>query len=177
MVRIWVLAGIVLILFGLPVRVRPKQLLMMAFSLWILGGLSLTYLGFTRMMMANETDAVIVAAAIALAMAIGWLKGRFILAKTARRNIERLKEMTERSRLFQVYNMRSWIIIALMIGLSIFLNVSNALPVFWRGVVNLAIGFSLISSSLFYVKAGFTDALDSNMEAQPALSGDTPPNA
>jgi hypothetical protein len=136
----------------LPVRLAPRSLGWVAFGLWLLGGVVLLSLGTARLVQAarsEATPAVVVAVAVA-ALAVGAAKGRFVLRRTARRNVDRLAGLSESQRPIHVYGTRSWVVIALMTALSVGLNVGGVPPL-WRGAVNLAIGAALAMSSLGYL--------------------------
>jgi hypothetical protein len=144
---------IVLILLLLPIRLHNQAMKGLAFFLWLLGGLVLSFRGVAFMVSAADQPGPAVLAAIAaVALAVGFGKGKFVLSKTSSRNIERIDQFTEPKRPIQVYSLRSWIIIGLMVGISVALTVFHA-PDLVRGAVNLAIGFALIISSLAYLRA------------------------
>jgi hypothetical protein len=137
----------------LPFRLSSGQLKGLAFFLWLTGGLVLAIRGGLFMAQDPSRPAMgLLLGACALALIIGLAKGRFVLSKTSRRNIERLEALTEPQRPLAVYSLRSWILIALMVGISVALNFSG-LPLLWRGTINLAIGAALMMSSLAYLQS------------------------
>jgi hypothetical protein len=143
---------IAVLLLALPVRLAPRSLGWLAFGLWLLGGVVLLSLGAARLLQAARGEAAprVVAAVVLAALAIGIAKGRFFLRKTARQNIDRLAALTEGRRPIHVYGIRSWVVIGLMTALSIGLTLGGVPPL-WRGMVNLAIGAALATSSLNYI--------------------------
>lgn len=144
---------IFLLLILLPIKLTGNQLKGLAFVLWFAGGLMLVFRGGAFMLQEFEQAGVgLLSLAVLLALAIGYAKGRFVLSKTSRRNIERLQALSAPQRPIAVYSVRSWVIIALMVSVSIALNVM-AVPLLWRGAINLAIGASLLASSLAYLGA------------------------
>ena len=144
--------GALLIASLLPVRLAPRSLGWLAFGLWVLGGVVLLSFGTARLLQAARGDATptVVGIVAFAALAVGVAKGRFVLRKTARRNIERLAALDQPQRPIHVYGIRSWLVIGLMTGLSVGLTVGG-LPPLWRGMVNLAIGAALAASSLNYL--------------------------
>ena len=145
-------AGALLIASVLPLRFAPRSLGWLAFALWLLGGVVLLSFGTARLLQAargGATPTVVSIVALA-ALVVGVAKGRFVLRKTARRNIERLAALEQPRRAIHVYGIRSWLVIGLMTGLSVGLTVGG-LPPLWRGMVNLAIGAALAASSLNYL--------------------------
>lgn len=144
---------VVIILLVLPLRLSSRQFIRLAFALWMSGGLVLIFLGVTRFAeSSSEHSGASILAAILLSTVLGYAKGRFILAKTSRRNIERIFAMTEPKKPIFVYSIRSWLIISATFLLSQLLNYL-AVPPYWRGTINLAVGMALVISSLNYCKA------------------------
>ncbi len=143
---------IALVLLALPVRLSPRRLAWLAFALWLLGGVVLCSLGTSRLLQAEKEGVALglIALGGVVSLAIGIAKGRFLLSKTASRNIERLGGISGNLRPIRVYGARSWIVIALMAAISLALNLGGV-PPFWRGAVNLAIGAALVTSSLNYL--------------------------
>ena len=156
-------AGALLLASLLPVRLAPRSLGWLAFGLWLLGGVVLLSFGTARLLQAAHSAATpAVAGIVAIAgLAIGVAKGRFILRKTARRNIERIAALEHGQRPIHVYGIRSWLVIALMTALSVGLTLGGVPPL-WRGLVNLAIGAALATSSLNYLAPLRTGVLRSS---------------
>ncbi|MEN3334752.1 MAG: hypothetical protein V7641_4117 [Blastocatellia bacterium] len=142
---------IAVILLLLPVKLAPRMLIKLAFFFWALGGSVLAVLGVRRMADASLTTrlSVIIIASLVW-LAIGIAKGKYVLAKTSQRNIERIQAMTEPQRPIRVYSLRSWIVIGLTVSLSLALTLLDT-PPFWRGGINLAVGFALLMSSINYL--------------------------
>ncbi len=143
---------VALVLLLLPVRLSPRRLAWLAFALWLLGGAVLCSLGVSRLFQAGREAAVpsVLALGAAVSLTVGLLKGRFLLSRTAGRNITRLSRCTEDLRPIHVYGVRSWMVIGLMASVSLALNIGGV-PLFWRALVNLAIGAALVTSSLTYL--------------------------
>lgn len=148
-VMLYVLIALVL----LPIRLSSLQLKGLAFFLWFLGGVFLAFRGMNFMLSAPDQPGWTLLAMIGVvALVVGWGKGQFVLTKTSHRNIARLDAFTQPMRPIYVYGLRSWIIIGIMVLIGLSLTWFNT-PLLWRGAVNLAIGWSLIISSLVYVRA------------------------
>lgn len=144
---------IVVLLLLLPIRLNTQALKGLAFTIWLIGGLVLSVRGvqFLTDSSAMGNMALLIGLAIA-ALVIGFGKGKFVLSKTSTKNIERIDQFTEPKKPIQVYSVRSWIMICLMVGISIALTVFNVDNIV-RGPINLGIGVALIISSLAYLKA------------------------
>jgi hypothetical protein len=151
MISVPITPFIAVILLLLPVKLAPRTLIKLAFFLWALGGSVLTVMGVLRMADASLTMRVSVIITASLVwLAVGIAKGRYVLAKTSQRNLERIQAMTQPQRPIRVYSLRSWIVIGLTVSLSLALTLFNT-PPFWRGGINLAVGFALLISSLNYL--------------------------
>jgi hypothetical protein len=144
-------AGALLIVSLLPVRLAPRSLGWTAFGLWLLGGVVLLSLGAARLAQAaREATPVVVTVVAVFGLALGAAKGWFVLRRTAQRNIDRLAALERDQRPIHVYGIRSWVVIGLMTTLSVGLTLGGVPPL-WRGMVNLAIGAALATSSLNYL--------------------------
>ena len=155
-----VMAGLFTIL---PIKLGKTGLIRLAQWLWLLGGVSLLLAGVGRLnaSMGEISQPVLIGSLVA-AVIIGAAKGRFVLGKTAKRNLDRLNEITEPQKMVHVYNTRSWIMIGLMLVISASLTWFAA-PMLWRGVVNVAVGLALMVSSRVYSQPQVSDA-----SAEPA---------
>ncbi|WP_373531475.1 hypothetical protein [Vampirovibrio sp.] len=144
---------ILAVLLLLPIRLGNQALKGLAFTLWLIGGLVLSTRGVNFLMDSPAiTNMPLMAGLIVAALIIGFGKGKFVLAKTSAKNIERIDQFSEPKKPIEVYSVRSWIIITLMVGISLALNIFNVDHIV-RGPINLGIGFALIVSSLVYLKA------------------------
>jgi hypothetical protein len=93
-----------------------------------------------------------------LALGLGFLKGRFIFSRLARRNIRRIRELSphkERICLFAFQAVQSYVIIAGMMALGIVLR-HSPLPRRDLAVIYLAIGSALIYASFQYWRAALS---------------------
>jgi hypothetical protein len=144
---------IVALLLLLPIRMGVQSLKKLAFTLWLVGGIVLFSRGTNFLLESAAIQNIpLLAGLVAVALAIGFGKGKFVLAKTSLKNIERLNQFNEPQKPIAVYSLRSWIMIALMVSISVALNIFQVENIV-RGPINLGIGFSLIISSLAYLKS------------------------
>ena len=89
---------------------------------------------------------------IACALLVGFLKGRFVLSKTADRVVQRIRSQTLPIRLSQVYAPSYWILISAMVCLGVFIRFLP-IPIDMRGWIDVVIGSALIQGSIFYFRA------------------------
>lgn len=91
-------------------------------------------------------------ALIAFGLIIGFLKGRFVLAKTVRRVVSRIASLPLPIRLSQVYTTSYWMLIGSMIALGMTFRFLP-IPIDVRGVIDVAIGSALIHGAILYFQA------------------------
>jgi len=135
---------------GLANKLRPavsgRWLLLLAGLMWTAVGAMLCRLGCLWLSaVAAKTAAVPAAAGIALGLA-GY---RFSFNRLARKNIRRICRLEDKSCLFAFQAWKSYLIIAFMVALGIFLR-HSAFPRHYLAVVYLAVGLALLLSSLLY---------------------------
>jgi len=139
-----------LILYILPFKTGYKGLMFLAFLLWVTGGVILSWRGLGFIETVNPPQMTLLIG-VGVALVIGMLKGKLLLNKSSLRNIQRLQTMPMPQKLIQVYPLRSWILIGLMVGISLSLTLFG-IDLFWRGLINLGIGMALISSGTTYLR-------------------------
>lgn len=91
---------------------------------------------------------------IAVALFIGYFKSRFVLAKTVRRMVGRIRGLKEPAPVYQLYSPAFYVIIAAMMGLGMLMRVTG-ISADIRGLVDVAVGSALINGSLLYFKHAF----------------------
>ncbi len=94
---------------------------------------------------------------ISSAIFLGFIKGRTLLAKTAKRIIHRIQTKVEGEKIpiYQVYDRKYYLILALMMGIGAVFRLS-AIALDVRGVIDITIGSALINGALFYFRQAFT---------------------
>lgn len=150
-------------------KLSHKTLVILSGIVWLAIGTYLLYMGLN--LLTNHTAAVephnypllhflkpyagtIESAAlilVALGLAIGHYKGRYVLGKSARRGVERIMAMPNPARLSRIYSPKYYVLIAAMIALGVsikYMGVDNDI----RGFVDVAIGSALINGALIYFR-------------------------
>lgn len=138
---IWMVVGCALLQLGLRLILDPAYA--------IEGGFPL--LSRLKDPMGGGQEAGI--ALIAVALFVGFLKGKHLLRKSARQGVERLQTFPNPAPLQRIYSAKYYILLGLMIclGLSMrFLGIPNDI----RGGIDVAIGAALINGSLEYFRLG-----------------------
>jgi hypothetical protein len=92
---------------------------------------------------------------IAIGLVVGFVKGRFVLAKTVRRVVSRIVALPLPIKMKDAYSSSYWILIAGMMALGM---VFRFLPIAMdaRGIIDVAIGSALINGALLYFRAART---------------------
>lgn len=80
------------------------------------------------------------------AVVVGTCKSLWMLDKAARKNLVRLSGKEDGDCLGGVYSVKMWVLVAMMMGLGVFLRRSG-LPGEWVGTIYVAIGWALFFSS------------------------------
>ncbi len=102
-----------------------------------------------------------VAILLGLALFIGYLKGRYVLSRSAKRQIKRILSFPPPVHIKYIYGLGYYLLIALMIGIGIsFRFFPFAQDI--RGTVDIAIGSALLSGALTYFR--FALSKESRME-------------
>lgn len=89
---------------------------------------------------------------LGVGLVIGFIKGRFVLAKTVSRVVSRIASLPLPIRFSDAYSRSYWILIGSMVVLGMsfkFLPISAEL----RGVIDVAVGFALMNGALLYFRA------------------------
>ncbi|MBI5267303.1 MAG: hypothetical protein HY851_08735 [candidate division Zixibacteria bacterium] len=134
--------------------VSRRTLTLTAAALWTLAGLVLITRALFWLNQA-ETGTLIMAALFAV---IGLLKGEYILSRIARRNVQRIRELSPHKSkicIFAFQAMQSYLIVTAMITAGILLRLSP-LPRHWLAMLYIAIGVALEWASVVYWKTGFS---------------------
>lgn len=91
---------------------------------------------------------------VALAMFLGYWKGKFVLAKTVRRNVTRIKTLPNPSSITKLFTPAYVILIAVMMGLGLgirFFGLADDI----RGLIDLAVGAALLNGAITYFRHAF----------------------
>ena len=123
-------------------------------ALWFVAGLLLLYKGTSYLAQSAEEGGSERALNLWLmvAVAVGFLKGRFVLSKTVKRIVERIASLQEPVALRNLYPLSYLLLIGSMVGLGLsfrFLPV----PLSVRGAIDVAIGSALLQGALLYFRA------------------------
>jgi uncharacterized membrane protein len=83
---------------------------------------------------------------------LGFIKGRFVLSKTARRVVDRICALSDPIRFFDVYSGWYLALIACMMLLGMGLRWMHV-PSDLRGSIDIAVGSALMNGAMFYFRA------------------------
>jgi hypothetical protein len=90
-------------------------------------------------------------ALIGLGLMIGYMKGRFVLAKTVAKMVARLKSFEEPVSLYRLYSPKFYLLILIMISMGALFRIFEV-PSDIRGLIDLAVGAALINGAVLYFK-------------------------
>ncbi len=111
----------------------------------LMKGLSLITTGYAD---ADQTALLL----ISLGLAIGFVKGRFVLSKTVKRVVDRINSLPLPIQVSQVYSKGYYFLIGGMILLGMSMR-WLPIPIAIRGTVDVAIGFALMNGAIQYFRA------------------------
>lgn len=147
-------------------QVSHKTLRILSGAVWFIIGLSLLRLGISLFMACMGSEeyssflrffmniaggkAEALAFLIAGGLFLGYVKGKTVLKKAALQSCMRL-ELIPNPTLSNIYTLKNYILIGIMMGLGILLKVFS-LPNDIRGFVDVAVGTALLQGSLFYFR-------------------------
>jgi hypothetical protein len=138
--------------FRLPEpAVKRRTLILSAAAVWGLVGAFLSFRAFIWFRASDRR----VSWMVALALAVGFLKGHFLLTRMARRNIRRIRKLSPHKAkicVFAFQAIQAYLVILGMMFLGILLRRSS-IPREVLAVIYLAIGSALFSASLAYWRA------------------------
>ena len=136
---------------------RMKTVIALALAMWLGGATALVLKGVSLLRSAYSMDEAAAWPLIALVtgVIVGALKARFIMSRSAHKNIARIRALPE-PRLWQFFSGPFFVALAAMIGAGVTMSGSAAGHFKWLcvvGGVDMSIGVALLLSSIVYVPA------------------------
>lgn len=101
---------------------------------------------------------------IALALLIGFAKGRFVFAKTVGKTVARILALPNPAPLSQIYTKGYYILLAGMVFLGFLVRF---FPFDIRGFIDVIIGSALINGSLLYFRQALAVRKQTNTQIEP----------
>lgn len=145
------------------IRLSRKTLIFLAGALWFAVGCMLMTIGirlilgkisspsvtlFAHLLQSKEEGGLLF---IALALFVGYMKGKFVLSKAARRQVQRIAALQEPLSLTSLYSKGYYFLIPLMIALGISLRFFC--PDDIRGAIDIAVGSALLHGASSYFRS------------------------
>ncbi len=136
---------------------NKQRLIQVAGLIWIIVGVFLIYRGsglYNLAVTEQNTSKETIIISLILGIVLGVVKGKFVLSKTARRNCDRINQLTPPLKIYNIFSGPFYGFIAGMIALGILLRTFNT---YLGGYVVVAaiycgIGMALIAASYVYWK-------------------------
>ncbi len=138
---------------SLEPAVSRRTLMVTAAIAWAGVGLMLFLRGLHWVAQPPRASAAKISVVLAVAVALGLIKARFVFLRLAKKNIARIRSLSphkDRICIFAFQAMRSYLLIIGMITLGILLRISP-LPRLYLGGIYVIIGLAMGLSSLAYL--------------------------
>ncbi len=146
-------------------KFRHATLVFISGIVWLTVGIGLLQLGLRLLLEAKDGHHPIVhglsplfgghesvvIVLIAASLFVGYMKGRYVLAKSAKRVVNRIVSFSNPTSLFNLYSWPYYVLIAAMMTLGILLRVLGIAPDI-RGIIDVAVGSALIQGALIYFR-------------------------
>lgn len=145
----------------MSLKFSHRTLIFLAGSLWMGVGIFLLTLGIRFLMASMHTSNLLsnimkgpeqgVMALILLSLLVGFIKGKTVMARAAKKQVKRILALDTPTSLKNLYSPAYYLLIGVMIGLGMtlrFLPVSLDI----RGAIDCAIGCALINGALYYFR-------------------------
>jgi hypothetical protein len=88
---------------------------------------------------------------VVLALMIGYFKGNYVLGKSARRGVERIRSFPNPTSIANIYSAKYYILLGAMVALGISIKYIGLNPDV-RGFIDTIIGSALINGAMIYFK-------------------------
>lgn len=140
---VWIAVGFFLLTFGLSLLTLPLTA----------DAVNTPLLDLVAPYFGGNEQAIVVLVAIALY--IGFLKGKHVLGKSARKGVERLKILPNPVSIAKIYSAKYYILLGGMVGLGMSIKYFG-IPTDVRGFIDVAIGSALIQGGVIYFRLAHT---------------------
>jgi hypothetical protein len=134
--------------------ISHRQHLLVAAMIWIMVGMMLTIRGVFWVVTAVHPHRFSIPGFL-LVIALGALKGRFILSRTAARVISRIQQLDRHSPLLKVYSIPMYLTIFAMVGIGIACRwIGGHWHIYWViGYLYTVVGIALLTGSSYLWRA------------------------
>lgn len=123
-------------------------------GMWFLIGSMLMVKGLKYMNLAKDQiqDTEFLSVLMFLSLMLGFLKGRFIFAKTVKRIIANICSHSDKITILNVYPLSYWLVLAVMSCMGMLVK-KLSLDIHYLGAIDLVIGSALINGAMQYFRA------------------------
>lgn len=137
---------------SLTPRTSKRNLLFVAAFIWTFAGGMLLTRGI--MMLAIDRDFLLIR--LIISTIGGFLFFWFLFSKISKKHVERIIGLKiDRPCTFSFFNVRSYIMMTLMISMGVFLRKSGVVPPFYLSVLYVTMGIPLFISAFRFYYSGF----------------------
>jgi hypothetical protein len=115
--------------------------------IWAVAGIFLLYKGLKILSGLSDTNTA--SWWIAAGLFIGFLKGRFVLARTVQRISKRILSLPAPIHFVDAYPKSYWLLISSMMALGVAMRL---VPDQWHGFIDVAVGSALLNGAMVYFR-------------------------
>ncbi len=126
---------------------KKKTAIFLSGAVWAVVGVWLLYKGLRLLSLSVDREAG--SWWMAGGLLVGFIKGRFVLAKTVKRIAGRIDSLSEPIQLKTLYPKSYWLLLGSM---SLLGFVLQFFPIDWRAFIDVAVGSALINGAMLYFR-------------------------
>lgn len=95
---------------------------------------------------------------LAVSLFIGYFKGRYVLAKSAQKGVDRIRSFPNPTSLVNIYSPKYYVLLGAMIGIGMSMKYLG-IPPDIRGMVDVAIGAALVNGAILYFRLALSESV------------------
>ena len=146
--------------------VKNKWLLILSGLMWTGVGVLLSGLAIKWLIVYTPLQII---AVTVFGLLLGILIATFGFNKIVHKNIRRIKNYQDKVCLFAFQEWKSYLLIAVMMSMGIFLRRSTLIPKLWIAPVYFAIGFALFVNSFIYYRSFINNFNERSVSLKPSI--------
>ncbi len=132
-------------------KVKPKTLLIIAGTFWIMAGLNVLRIGIISFFQINKKNYLLFISSIIFFLF------EIMFFKIKKKHIKRILKYKNNTYFWNFFDLKSYIIMIFMISLGIILRILNVFPVFFVAFFYTGLGLALTLEGIMFIKNYFSN--------------------